>query len=77
MPLRENEYKKKRPENYRGSGWIASRPRAEAHRGEQARGLSAAAADDFCDCPERAYLGTGWVEETEDGGRRDSSSVSN
>lgn len=29
------------------------------------RGLSAAAADDFCDCPKRAYLGTGWVEETE------------
>lgn len=32
------------------------------------RGLSAAAADDFCDRPERAYLGTGWVEETEDSG---------
>lgn len=41
------------------------------------RGLSAAAADDFCDCPERAYLGTGWVEGTEDGCRRDGSSVSN
>lgn len=41
------------------------------------RGLSVAAADDFCDCPERAYLGTGWVEETEDGGRRDSSRVLN
>lgn len=41
------------------------------------RGLSAAAADDFCDSPERAYLGTGWVEEIEDGGRRDSSSISN
>lgn len=39
--------------------------------------MSAAAADDFCDCPERAYLGTGWVEETEDSGRRDSSSISN
>lgn len=36
MPLTENDYKKKRPENYRGSGWIASRPKAEAHRGEQA-----------------------------------------
>lgn len=40
------------------------------------RGLSAAAADDFCDRPERTYLGTGWKEETEDGGRRDSSSIS-
>lgn len=27
------------------------------------RGLSTAAADDFCDCPKRVYLGTGWVEE--------------
>lgn len=41
------------------------------------RGLSAAAADDFCDPPEKAYLGTGWVEETEDSGRRESSSISN
>lgn len=46
------------------------------HR-RRGRGLSAAAADDFCDCPEKAYLGTGWVEETEDGGSRDSSSSSN
>lgn len=30
------------------------------------RGLSTAAADDFCDCPEGSYLGTGWVEETMD-----------
>lgn len=41
------------------------------------RGLRAAAADDFCDSPERAYLGTGWVEETEDDGRRDSFGISN
>lgn len=39
--------------------------------------MTTAAADDFCDCPERAYLGTGWVEETEDGDRRDKSSVTN
>lgn len=41
------------------------------------RGLSTAAADDFCDSPARAYLGTGWVEETEDGSRGDSSNISN
>lgn len=39
------------------------------------KGLSAAAADDFCDCPARDYLGTGWVEETESGGRKDRSSL--
>lgn len=27
------------------------------------RGLSAAAADDFCDCPKMAYLGTGWEKK--------------
>lgn len=41
------------------------------HR-RRGRGLSTAAADDFCDCPEKVYLGTGWVEETEDGSSRDS-----
>lgn len=39
--------------------------------------MTTAAADDFCDCPKRTYLGTGWVEETEDGDRRDKSSVIN
>lgn len=29
------------------------------HRGKGRR-LNAAAAADFCDCPEMAYLGTGW-----------------
>lgn len=35
MPLRENEYKKERPQNYRGSRWIASRLTAEEHTEEQ------------------------------------------
>lgn len=35
---------------------------AEAHI-ETGRGLSAAAADDFCDIPKMAYLGTGWEKK--------------
>lgn len=47
-----------------------------AHRGTGRR-LNAAAAADFCDCPEMAYLGTGWGEETQEGSWRAASSSPN
>lgn len=37
-----------------GGQWVAIRSTYRI-----GRGLSAAAADDFCDCPKMAYLGTG------------------
>lgn len=41
-----------------GEQWVASRSTYRI-----GRGLSAAAADDFCDCPKMAYLGTGWEKK--------------
>lgn len=41
-----------------GGQWVAIRSTYRI-----GRGLSAAAADDFCDCPKMAYLGTGCGEK--------------
>lgn len=41
-----------------GGQWVAGRSTYRI-----GRELSAAAADDFCDCPKMAYLGTGWEKK--------------
>lgn len=40
------------------------------HAEKRGKGLSTAAADESCDCPERVSLGTRWVEDTVEGGRK-------
>lgn len=41
-----------------GRQWVVSRSTYRI-----GRGLSVATADDFCDCPKMAYLGTGWEKK--------------